>query len=274
MILTRQPNHCQPDSQTSQGDAWGDGYVHLAALLDVDPSFTPARRTQKLRDAITDLRAPLARLIGDSSVISARLFRAARLAQLEVGHTGNGQRGGLAPYDLAVFARLTSAERVEEFLDSDAFRHVLDVLHVHAREIIITPAHNVGAISDEPGGNRLSLIQHVRADDAGDGETSQRDTGDYGNDLELTEREVLLPLDPDSTPFRLISRADMDPSRTRRLVVALIRRSSSAEAARYAARDLTLLARLYWELPVGGSKAASGSAAHDRHTKSPRGGTS
>jgi hypothetical protein len=258
MTLTTQDNRNHPGDPAPWGDAREDGYVHLAAQVDLDPASAPPRATESLRDAITDLQVPLAGLTGCASVISARLFRAARLPQIESGHAWNAQRDVLARHDLAIFVRLTSSARVEEFLDSRAFRQVLDVLQARGRDIMITPARNVGAISDEPGRNRLSLIQHVLAHDADRDENSQWDAGRFAKALELTEREVLLPLDPDSTPFRVISRADLDAVRTRKLAVALIRGTPNEDLTCWADAAI-VIPHLYWELPVHGSTFTSSS---------------
>lgn len=265
MILTTRTDRKHLESTTYRDDARDDQYVHLAAQVHVDPPATPSRTTKRLRDAVTELQPPLARLSGGSSVISSRLFRAARLTDLASDPASTAQPKPHAHYDLAMFVRLTSAARVDELLDTDAFRQVLDVLHARARNITITPARNVGAIENDPGRNRLSLIHHV-VNEVGLGETWQPDTDGYTRALVLAERELLLPSDPDSTPFQMISRAELDEVRTRDLVVALVRGTPNADLERSGARARMVIPHLYWELPVRDSTSAS---AQRRITKTP-----
>jgi hypothetical protein len=278
MILTTRTDRKHRESTAYRGHARDDRYVHLVARVHVDPPTTPGRATERLRDAIAELQPPLARLSGCSSVISTRLFRAARLTDLGSDPASTAQPEPLEHYDLAMFVRLTSSTRVDELLDTDAFRQVLDVLHARGRDIMITPARNVGAIEDEPGRNRLSLIHHV-AHEVGPGETWQPDTDGYTRALALAERELLLPSDPVSAPFQMISRAELDEVRTRELVVALVRGTPNADLERSGARAWMVIPHLYWELPVRDStrlqlketSPKTSTASEEAHHERPRG---
>jgi hypothetical protein len=229
-----------------------DVYLHLAARVAADAGSAPPT-TAKLREALADLRWPLARLAECPLVTSARLFRAARLSELD-SRTPEDRRTAAARYDLAIFIQLSNPEAVSELPDSRAVQELLRVMHMHGHDVAITPAQNVGVSTSGPAGRRLSLIHHLLGHEAESEETRQRDTRGDGPELELTEREVLVPIDPDSTPLRSITRAELGPWRTRRLVASLVRGTPNGDLQQWSAGDQMVLPHLYWELfrPIHG----------------------
>jgi hypothetical protein len=155
----------------------------------------------------------------------------------------------LGHYDVAILVRLANAHSVSDVLGHDAMRALLRVLHTHGKDVVITPACNVGAIAGEPGHGAMSLIHHVLVREAADGDMPRSDAVWPAGEPTLTGREILIPIDSASTPLRSIRRADLAPARARELVVALARSSADGEAKEAAAtRDQPMLPQLYWEV--------------------------
>ena len=247
-----------------------DAYVHVVAQIDSGPSRAPGRATDSLRKAISGLRTPLARIGGDAGVRKAHLFRAARLPQVGPSEIHGAVGTGLGRYDIAIFLALDDTERIGELLDDDAFREVLDVLHTHGRGIVITPARNIGAVIPEAERGGLNLIRHL-ADDAADAGQAAWSDERVTRGLRLTAGELLVPIDPDSTPLRCISRAQLDPGRARDLVRALVRPAPGDErSASSRLRDPTLTAHLYWELPGPRVDRSRGNRSASYHAESHR----
>jgi len=225
-----------------------DVYVHLAAQLDGSAS-PAARTTERLRAMLSDLREPLARLSDARAVISTSLFRAARLPQLGGAAVVEHHDDRLARYDVAILVRLDDPDAVSDLLDHHATRAMLYVLHTHGQDVVITPARNVGAIADEPAEGTLSLIHHVLVREAADGDMPRSDAVWPAGEPTLTGREILIPIDPASTPLRSIRRAELAAARARELVIALARSSADGEAKEAATtREQPMLPQLYWEV--------------------------
>lgn len=226
-----------------------DVYVHLAARLDGSALPAAAHSTETLRAMLSELREPLTRLSNAPEVISIRLFRAARLPQLGGAGVVEHHDGRLARHDVAILVRLADPDSVSDLLDHDAMRGVLYVLHTHGQDVVITPARNVGAIADEPAHGALSLIHHVLARDAVTGDTPRSHAARPAGEPTLADREILIPIDPATTPLRSIHRAELAPDHARELVIALARSPSDGEAKDGAApRDQLLLPHLYSEV--------------------------
>ena len=115
---------------------------------------------------LSDLREPLTGLSDTPAVISANLFRAAWLRQLGPPAVVEHHDRRLGHYDVAILVRLANPHSVSDLLDHDAMKQLLYVLHTHGRDVVITPARNIGATAREPAHRALSLIRHVLAPEA------------------------------------------------------------------------------------------------------------
>ena len=219
-----------------------DVYVHLAARLDGSALPAAARITETLRAMLSDLRAPLARLSDAPAVISSSLFRAAHLPQIGGAAAVEHHDDRLARYDVAILVRLADPDAVSDLLDHDATRGLLYVLHTHGQDVVITPARNVGANADEPPHGTLSLIHHVLARDGANGGSPWSQPTRSAGQPTPADREILIPLDPATTPLRAIHRTELAPDHARELVIALARSPANAEAKDgMAPRDQRLL---------------------------------
>jgi hypothetical protein len=233
----------RPLSRPIPADRGGGSYLHLAAEL-----ASPDPRSERLRDLLSDLRQPLAAIAASPAVLSSRLFRNARLDHLSDTSITEPTPATPKRYEIVILVRLTGADAVGELLDQDALRELFGVLHTHGRAIVITPAINAGATEPDSGPGRLNLIRHVRAADPVESESPGLGSSRESWRLELAQRELLLPIDPDSTPFLRIDRSELDASRSRSLVRSIVRPTDEfqpAPGADSALRDL------YWELPLG-----------------------
>ena len=221
----------------------GRSYLHLAAqLASPDPS------SARLRDVLSELRRPLVGISASPVVLSPHLFRNARFDRLGDAPLVDPEPASAARYEIAILVRLTSADAVSELLDHVAMRELFGILHAHGGAIVLTPALNAGAAAADSSPGRLSLIRHVRAGDPVEREAPGLGSAQDSWRLELVQRELLLPTDPDSTPFLRIERSELDASRSRSLVRSIVRPTDEppiAPGADSALRDL------YWELPIG-----------------------
>jgi hypothetical protein len=235
----------RPLSRPIPADRRGGGYLHLAAQL-----ASPDPGSERLRAVLSDLRRPLAAIAASPAVLSPRLFRNAQLDGL--WDTSIPEPAPATPhrYEIAILVRLTSADAVGELLDQDAMRELFDVLHTHNSSIVITPALNAGPTEPDSGPGRLSLIRHVRAGGPVESEAPGLGSSRESWRLELVQRELLLPTDPDSTPFLRIDRSELDASRSRLLVRSIVRPSDELHVA---PRTDGALRDLYWEFPIGRS---------------------
>lgn len=163
-------------------------YIHIAGKLDRSPSPAAAPATEGLRTMLSDLREPLTGLSDTPAVISANLFRAAWLHQLGPAAVLEHHDPRLGHYDVAILVRLANPHSVSDLLDHDAMRQLLSVLHTHGRDVVITPARNIGATARGPAHGALSLIRHVLAPEAADGDTSLSDAAWPAREPALVER--------------------------------------------------------------------------------------
>lgn len=239
-------------SWRSAADA--DAYVHLAASVAPRVSSAVKPGSAELREMVGALRGPVARVAEGGSVISARLFRNAWLSALADVPVADRQPHGLVRYDIAILIRVGDPDRVGQFLDEDALRNVLEVLHTRGRDVVITPARNVGVASAAQRG-RMSLIHHVLAPDTDAPDTWAEEGGECSREPWVSDRELLIPLHPDSTPLRSIHRAEIDDVRARALVTTLLRPGAD-RGVMAPARNPAVLPHLYWELSGGAVIAA------------------
>jgi hypothetical protein len=267
MMRTTDTDHDQSYRGSFPGGVREDVYVHLAARVDPDARSEPARATERLREAISGLRPPLAAVADHRLVTSTMLFRNARLTELDSEKAREDRPAPTAPYDLAILIRLSNPEAVSPFLDTDQLREVLAVFHTHARGIVITPARNVGATADEPAAGRLNLIDHLPRHEEESEAAWPPDGWRNGRGPTLAQREILLPIDPASTPFRSITRAELDPVHARALVVAVVQGTPRGELMGGIDPKPNLLPHLYWELSVRPAPASL-PRTHDSITKS------
>jgi hypothetical protein len=187
------------------------GYVHLAAELD--PPRGPSRPvpTARTRDAFLALAPHLQQLQARTDVASVQLFHATGMPPASRLPLPEHRRADAHRFDVVVL--VTSHEGVTPGTldDVPAYRAVCDVLHTAARHVTITPARNARRIAPVPPGDRLHLFNYFLADDP---EAAlpvwERIAGWYQREMNLTNSELLMPVNADVSPFAFINHASWD----------------------------------------------------------------
>jgi len=224
-----------------------DTYIHLAARLDESPSSTRAGTTDKLRALLPEFRPPLVHLSEEPGVVSSRFFRAAWLSRLRDDTIFESQDEASCLYDIVILVRLADSAAVSDVLDHDAMRELLRILHTFGRSVVITPARNVSATGGEAAHGALSLICHRHETPAADRHTWWNDHTRLPQSI-LAAQELLVPIDPATTPLRSIRRAELAPPDARALVTALARATTNQQANAVAAPYRQFMPHLYWEI--------------------------
>jgi hypothetical protein len=191
------------------------GYVHIAAQIDPPGRPGPARPSRARNAALTLLGRERSHLAQEHSGWDVDLFRAIGFPPLDALPIPERYRSMAEFYDVILLIKTSETAELMSLCEDPAYQAMLEVLDQHARSVTITRARNARRIADVPSSERLHLFNHFMADDTSALDVWDYVAGWYQQEMQLTNSEVLVPIEPDSTPFAFINHASWNMSLAR-----------------------------------------------------------
>jgi hypothetical protein len=183
------------------------------------------------------------------------LFRAVAFPPFEATPVPPRHRASIGRYDVVALVTAASPRDLPVVERDPAYQGLLDVLNDRAERLVVTRAANARRIADVPPDDRLHLFNFFLAEDDGDGplEVWRYLAGWYHQEMNMRDSEVLLPLDPDETPFAFVNHASWNIGLARFVSRQMSRGSFRGFVlANLAANDIGSLPFLYHPYRVPG----------------------
>lgn len=184
------------------------GYVLLTAA--VDPQSRPGPvRPSRTRNAVLSELAELGRALrGRHPGCRVELFRGAAFPPFQAMPIPDKYRDAIGRYDVAVLLRAASTEDLPGVEGDPAYHDLLGLLGDRGGPVVVTKARNARRIADVPPGDSLHLFNFFLADDDPAAlHVWQYLAGWYYQEMNMRDSEVLLPLEPEKTPFAFVNHA-------------------------------------------------------------------
>jgi hypothetical protein len=202
-------------------------YLLITAIVEPQNRPGPVVPGRVRSEVLAELDTHARALRGSHPECTVQLFRAVAFPPFQATSVPARRQEVIGRYD--VVALVTTAAAADELapVEADpAYQGLLGVLRNRGDLVVVTKARNARRIAEVPAADRLHLFNFFLADDEPAAlHVWEYLAGWYCQEMGMRDSEVLLPIEPDGTPFAFVNHASWNVSLARFVSRQMSRRS-------------------------------------------------
>jgi hypothetical protein len=194
----------------------GGGYLLITAIVQRQNRPGPVVPSRSRGGVLAGLDAHAAALRRSYPGCTVQLFRAVAFPPFEATPVPARYQGMIGRYDIVVLVTTPAAGELTRMETNPAYQDLLAALGNRSDLVVVTKAGNARRIADVPPADKLHLFNFFLADDDPAAlHVWEYLAGWYYQEMGMRDSEVLLPVEPGSSPFAFVNHASWDISLAR-----------------------------------------------------------
>jgi hypothetical protein len=194
----------------------GGGYLLIAAIVQPQNRPGPVVPSRGRSEVLVELDTHAGALRASHPGCDVQLFHAVAFPPFEATPVPAKYQDMIGRYDVIALVTTTAADDLTTVEDDPVYQRLLDGLRDRSEQMVVTKASNGRRIATVPPSDKLHLFNFFLAEDhPGALHVWEYLAGWYYQEMGMRDSEVLLPIEPDSTPFSFVNHASWNLSLAR-----------------------------------------------------------